>query len=332
MKSSKTGFDNYCLYPLNKLPHELVQWANSCSAEGIAFSGFPEASREKFNTSYLRGVSKMAKDLDLYLEWGNGQHVPMDLSTFSKKEILSSNRKAIEEANALGAKIIRSCSGGLMRWNPEAPDTEIFLKEAAGELIKQASMFRDNGVILAIETHFEFTTFELLRLFEMCEAEPGDWLGICLDTMNLMTMLEDPLAATKRILPWIVSTHLKDGGILTDNEGIVTFPTPLGKGIIDLGSIIKMLQSLDKEIHLSVESHGGSFFLPVKEEWFMLRFPDLSVDEYDQLMILSEKTSYKVKSEDLTITERADWPLICEERTKNDIKNLKTIRDKFKLT
>jgi len=329
MKKLRVGLDNYCLFPLGMMPDELVKWASVNGAEGIAFSGFPEASREKFSTSYLRGVRGIAKELDLYLEWGNGQHVPMDLSTFSKKEILSSNRKAIEEANALGVKIIRSCSGGLMRWNHKAPDTEVFLKEAAVELIKQASMFRDNGLKLAIETHFEFTTFELLRLFEMCKAEPGDWLGICLDTMNLLTMLEDPLAATKRILPWIVSTHLKDGGILTDNEGIITFPTPLGKGIIDLGSIIKLLQSFNKEIHLSVESHGGRFFLPAKEEWFMLRFPDLTAAEYDQLIILAERTSHKLKSEDLKITERDDWPGICEERTRNDIKNLNTICDKL---
>ena len=50
----------------------------------------------------------------------------------------------------------------------------------------------------------------------MCEAEPGGWLGICLDTMNLLTMIEDPVMATRRLLPWVVSTHIKDGGVLMD--------------------------------------------------------------------------------------------------------------------
>ena len=155
---------------------------------------------------------------------GKRSACPEDLTSFAKKEIFLSNRKAIAEADALGVKIIRSCSGGLMRWNQNAPETEVFLKEAAIELKKQAQMFRDNGVILAIETHFEFTTFELLRLFEMCEADPDDYLGICLDTMNLLTMLEDPVAATERILPWIVSTHIKDGGIFSGEDGIDYFP------------------------------------------------------------------------------------------------------------
>jgi 3-oxoisoapionate decarboxylase len=329
MRKLKAGFDNYCLYPLNLMPHELLKWAKANGADGIAFSGFPDSIRERFTTSYLNDVRQMADDLHLYLEWGNGQHVPRDLTSFAGKDIYDSNRRAVDEACNLGAKIIRSCSGGLMRWNRDAPETSVFLKESAVELKKQAQMFRDNGVILAIETHFEFTTFELLRLFEMCDSVPDDWLGICLDTMNLLTMLEDPLAATERILPWIVSTHIKDGGVLVSNAGLTTFPAPLGKGIVDLKSVIKKLESLNKEIYLSVENHGGSFFLPVNEKWFISRFPDLSGSEYNKILEHAEITSGKVKNGELEITERKDWPLICVERTKNDLSYLGSIRDKI---
>lgn len=327
MDRLKAGCDSYCLYPLNLLPHDLLKWAYANGAEGVAFSGFSDEIRENFTTTYLHDVRQMGDDLGLYIEWGGGQHVPMDLNTFAKKEIFLSNRKAVGEAYTIGAKIIRSCSGGLMRWKHDAPDTEILLKEAATELKRQAQIFRDNGVILAIETHFEFTTFELLRLFEMCDTGPGDWLGICLDTMNLLTMLEEPLAATERVLPWIVSTHIKDGGILAGDDGITTFPTPFGKGIINFESIIKLLQQPDREINLSVENHGGSFFLPVNEKWFISRFPDLPVNEYNDLLDLAESTSGKIETGDLSITERADWPAICEIRTKDDIRNLKVLTE-----
>jgi sugar phosphate isomerase/epimerase len=325
----KAGFDNYCLHPLDLMPHELLKWAKAEDADGVAFSGFPESVSEHFTSSYLRDIRQQAADLDLYLEWGNGQHVPRDLTSFARKEIYASNRRAVEEASILGARIIRSCSGGLMRWNRDAPGTELFLKEAAAELKKQAGMFRDNGIILAIETHFEFTTFELLRLFEMCDTFPGDYLGICLDTMNLLTMIEDPLAATERILPWIVSTHIKDGGIVKSKEGLTTFPAPLGKGSVNLKSVIKKLETLNKEIYLSVEDHGGSFFLPVNEGWFIRQFPDLSQDEYNNILNLAEITAVKIKSGELKITERKEWPVICEERTGSDIRNLKSIIERL---
>lgn len=311
------------------MPFELVKWGMVNGAEGIAFSGFDEAVREKFTTSYLHEVRQLADDNGLYLEWGNGQHVPMDLATFKSKEIFYSNRKAVGEAYALGVNIIRSCSGGLMRWKRESPPTDSILEAAAAELKKQASVFRDYGMVLAIETHFEFTTFELLKLFGMCDVKPGDWLGICLDTMNLLTMLEEPVAASERILPWIVSTHFKDGGILADNTGITTFPAPIGKGVIDLSTLIRMFSSLEKEIFLSVEDHGGSFLLPVNETWFIERFPDLPVLEYDSLLEMADKSREKTDAGQLTITDRVIWPSICEERTIQNIRNLKIIRDRI---
>jgi hypothetical protein len=142
-------------------------------------------------------------------------------------------------------------------------------------------------------------------------------------------MLEDPSSATERILPWIVSTHIKDGGILVSNEGLTVFPVPLGKGIVDLKSVIKKLESLNKEIYLSVENHGGSFFLPVNEKWFISRFPDLSGNEYNKILEHAEITSGKVKNGELEITERMEWPLICEERTKNDLSYLRSMRNKI---
>jgi sugar phosphate isomerase/epimerase len=329
MKKIKAGLDNYCLYQKGLLPMEVVKWAYDNGAEGVAFSGYDQETRESFTSSYLRDVKDMANDLGLYLEWGCGQHVPMDLETFKPKEIYLSNRRAVGEACGLGAGIIRSCSGGLMRWKKDSPSTTALLKETARELKKQAPIFRDNGVILAIETHFEFTTFELLKLFEMCEAEPGDYLGICLDTMNLITMLEEPVSATERILPWVVTTHIKDGGIIYDESGITTFPARCGEGVINLEKIIGMIASTGREINLSVEDHGGSFHLPVNEKWFIERFPDLPVLEYNSILDLSEKTVAKMLNSGLRLTERSEWPDLCEVRTTQNIEYVKILRDKI---
>jgi sugar phosphate isomerase/epimerase len=329
MKKLKAGLDNYCLLHKGLMPMEVVRWAYENGAEGVAFSGYDAETRESFTSSYLRDVKDMANDLGLYLEWGCGQHVPMDLETFKPKDIYISNRRAVGEACGLGAGIVRSCSGGLMRWKKESPSTATLLKNTAKELKKQAPIFRDNGVILAIETHFEFTTFELLQLFEMCETEPGDYLGICLDTMNLLTMLEEPVAAAERILPWVVTTHIKDGGIIYDDNGITTFTASCGDGVIDIERIIAMLASTGREINLSVEDHGGSFHLPVNENWFIERFPDLPVMEYNSLLELSDKTVLRMRDSLLRITERIEWPDLCEVRTRHNIEYIKALRDKI---
>jgi sugar phosphate isomerase/epimerase len=327
MAAPRIGFDSQCISTGEMMPLEVLKWASENGAEGVSFSGYCDKTRELFTSSYLRDVKQMADDLGFYLEWGCAQHIPLDLKSFKSKEIILSNRKAIGEAYGLGVNIIRSCSDGMIRWHKDSPPMEDILKTTARELRKQSSMFRDNGITLAIETQFDFTTFELLKLFEMCEVEPGDYLGICLDTMNVITMLEDPLAATGRILPWVVSSMIKDGAILLDESGITAFPVPAGKGIIDLDAIIKKLLHEDRDIHLSARDHGGSYILPINETWFIERFPALAFKEYDDLLEMSGACLEKKLNAELEITDPGDWPSIREERTRKNILNLKLLRD-----
>jgi sugar phosphate isomerase/epimerase len=195
----------------------------------------------------------------------------------------------------------------------------------AEALRPQRSVFEDLGVTLGIELHFEFTTFELIRLFEMCEAEPGGWLGICLDTFNMLPMLEDPVSGTKRILPWVVSTHVKDGALALEEEGLLTFPTGVGEGQIDFPAILGLLATSERAINLSVEDHGGSFRTPFRDEAFLARFPDVEEEELARLVSAARAGEEDGVSGNLAVTEREDWPSLCEARTQRGIENLRRL-------
>jgi hypothetical protein len=179
--------------------------------------------------------------------------------------------------------------------------------------------------VLAIETHFEFTSFELLRLFDMCEAGPGEWLGICLDTMNLLTMIEHPTRAAERLLPWVVSTHIKDGGLLMGRDGLTTFPVPVGEGIVDLVAIIQRIDTLPWPVSLSVEDHAGSVLLPIHDAAFLARFPDLHGSELGALVELSEQVAGMPACRPV---ERSDWPAVCEARVAGDLCSLRALSDR----
>ena len=261
----------------------------------------------------------------MYLEWGGAQHLPFDCTTWQPKDILQINTAAARQAAALGARVVRSCSGGLMRWTNAAPPTERLLGEMARALRAQQSLWTDLNLVMAIELHFEFTTFELLRVFEMCDAEPGGWLGICLDTMNVLTMLEEPVAATERILPWVVATHIKDGGLTTLDDGLVSFPAAVGDGLVDFEGICRRLATLRKPVNLSIEDHGGVFDIPIYNADFLSRFPDLTVQEFSQLVRISHESQQRIAAGRLAITKRADWPRLCEQRVARDIETFKEI-------
>lgn len=319
----KVGIDNYGLFPLGLDPIQTMQWALDHGAGGVAFSGLGEVQPRKLDCRQLLQLKDFAEENNLYLEWGGGQHIPRDLTTLGKKDLFIHNRTAAEEAKALGTRIIRSCSGGLMRWNPKSLPTQQMMDEMVVALSAQKQMLMDHQVILAIETHFEFTTFELLRVFEACGAKPGEYLGICLDTMNLLTMLEDPVMATKRILPWIVSTHIKDGALQVTSCGFKSFTTPFGEGIIDFDHIFSLLSSLNHPLNLNVEDHGGDFDIPVANPEFRKEFPDLSNPELEQLNHLAQQTKQKMEAGTLAVLDRKDWAGVCEVRLAQDVFDLK---------
>ena len=318
----RVGLDNYGLFPLDLSPRGTLEWAAAHGADGVSFSGLTPAWHGRMDAAALADIRAFAADRGLYLEWGGAQHIPRDMTSWAPKDLFDVNRRAAREAAALGATTVRSCSGGLMRWDAAAPPTDVLLRETAEALRAQKTMLRDHGVVLAIETHFEFTSFELLRLFDLCGAEPGAWLGVCLDTMNLMTMIEHPVMAAERLLPWVVSTHAKDGGVLSRPEGLVTFPVPIGEGVIDLAAIICRLDTLAWPVHLSVEDHGGSFLLPIHDEAFVSRFPDLAGAELKAMLELAESTETRPGCRPL---ERSEWPRVCESRVAHDLVALRRL-------
>jgi sugar phosphate isomerase/epimerase len=325
MRRLRVGIDSYGLLPLGMEPMDVLRWAVANGAEGVQFSGLEPEVRRWVDRPCLEDIRDYARAHDLYLEWGGAGHIPREMGSWARKEIFECNRKAAEEAAVLETVVVRSCSGGLMRWGDDAPMTETLLRETAEALRAQRSMLRDHGVILSLETHFEFTTHELLRLLEMCEAEPGDWLGICLDTMNLLTMLEDPLRATDRVLPWVTSTHLKDGGLSLTAEGLVSFPCAIGDGVLDLATTVRRLASLPREVALSIEDHGGSFSLPIFDPSFVSRFPDLTAGELARLLRLVQATSEARGAGRCVTTSREAWPSICEDRMRKNVTALRGI-------
>ena len=320
MRKLRVGVDSYSLKPLDLTPFELLEWAVLNDADGVQFSEVNVPPGTVVDRTFLQDLRSYAAENGLYLEWGGGEHIPLDLATGRPKDILASNRRAAEQAFHLGSSTVRSCSGGLMRWTKDSPSTDDFLRAMAAALREHRAMLRDFGVVLAIETHFEFTSFELLRLFEMCGAVPGEYLGICLDTMNLLTMLEDPVLATRRLLPWMVTTHIKDGGLTLGEGGFVSFTAEAGTGVVDFRAIFEALASVHPHITLTVEDHGGDFGIPVFDEDFLARFPDLAVPELVRLLGLSTRTRALVDAGKLGVLPRDRWPAVCEERVRRDIK------------
>jgi hypothetical protein len=146
----------------------------------------------------------------------------------------------------------------------------------------------------------------------------------------MLPMLEDPVLGTERILPWVVSTHVKDGGLVLESDGLLSFPVAAGEGVIDLRAILDRLAGHDRQIHLSVEDHGGSFKTRLLDEDFLSRFPDLTELEMDRLRGSAETGRRRMEAGELVVTEREVWPSLCEERTRAGLANIQRLVEEMK--
>jgi sugar phosphate isomerase/epimerase len=99
--------------------------------------------------------------------------------------------------------------------------------------------FRDAGLRLAIENHDRFRTAELIGILDAL----GDWVGICLDTVNSLGCLETPDAVVAALGPRTINLHLKDFEIRRHSHqlGFEVVGTPAGEGMLDVPWLIASL-------------------------------------------------------------------------------------------
>jgi sugar phosphate isomerase/epimerase len=322
MKPFKIGIDDRTLGPLGLSPFETLDWAIMNEAEGVQFSGGASPAPDR---SFLRELAQYAEENRLYLEWGGGEYVPLDPASGRPRDVTAVNRAAAEQARALGLDTVRASYAGPKRWQPGSRPAEESLRLAARSLREQAPMLRDLGVTLALGAPSAFSTFELLRLFEMCGVRPDEHLGICLDTMSALTTLEDPAAAAERVLPWVVTTQINDGAILLTEDGFVAFAAEAGTGVVDIETILAKLGTLDRKVNLTLEDHAGGVSVPAFAPGFPAAFPDLSAAELLTLFKLSMKGQRLLDEGGLSILEPDRWPEHCERRVKRGLRALRRI-------
>ena len=108
-------------------------------------------------------------------------------------------------------------------------------------------------------------------------------------------------------------------------KGLLSFPTTACEGVIDLRTILQRLAALDRPINLSVEDHGGSFKTPFYDEDFLARFPDVTALELRQIVDVAATSRQRMVAGELSVTDRKEWPTLCEDRTRAGLKNLKSL-------
>jgi sugar phosphate isomerase/epimerase len=250
----------------------------------------------------LADVARTASDLGLYLEVGAAQVNPFATPEFPEIRALGDGdyllglERIIRATTAVGITELWTATAnyqfrirGLYACDRFRTDVEWSeqLAATAKVLERLAPILRDTGAHLNLETHEEITSFEVVRLVE--EAGP-DAFGITFDTANVLVRAEDPVAAARRVAPYVRMSHVRDVDLRFSADGITRYLAPVGAGVIDWTAVLGELVTHAPQLNLSIEGVVGGFAgmpLFIDDPVWQAGHPDLTVAEFAEVIRLS---------------------------------------------
>jgi sugar phosphate isomerase/epimerase len=138
-----------------------------------------------------------------------------------------------------------SLGSSLLRTLPGENGNEERLRQVLPE-------FERNGVVLALENYEGLPSAELAGLVQRLDSP---WVGVCLDTVNSLGLLEMPEYTIKTLAPYTVNIHVKDFDIAraTHMMGFEVVGRPAGQGRLDLRSLVDQVRVHGRDPNLILE-------------------------------------------------------------------------------
>lgn len=255
----KTGIDSYCyhryfgeIYPDQADPGrrwtfgDFVKRAVELNVEGVSLES---CFFERFDRGYLADMKGVldGHGLERVLAWGH----PDGLEAGRNERAWRQMNALIPKARHLGADLMRIVASSLkFRYEPHPPQ----IKAVVRMLRESVRIARDHGVVLALENHIDYTSAEIL---EILERVGSDHLKVNFDTGNTLRMMENPVAAARRLGPYTVATHTKDVDAcrhVPPEEWYFFSSVPVGTGLIDMPGVVRALAESGYTGVLAVET------------------------------------------------------------------------------
>ena len=111
-------------------------------------------------------------------------------------------------------------------------------------------ILRKHQVRLAIENHKGYRSAEQVAWLKRLGSE---WVGICVDFGNNLSLCEDPMETARALAPYAVFAHIKDMAVEEYEDGFLLSEVAFGDGIVDLKQIVQILRQKDPNIIFDLE-------------------------------------------------------------------------------
>jgi len=234
-------------WPRQMTTFELLAEAVRLGLDGLHLD---DGVLEYLEPAYLQEVRAAAEERGLYLEY----NFSMDLGGLGIG-IQHDLDAAIATAAALGADIVK-VSMDLVRPRPVSasrfhPDIIAQMKAFAEQLKAAAPAAQDADIRIAVENHCDSFSEEILWLLDRVD-HPA--VGACIDTVNALMVMEDPMQAIENLAPRAFTNHFRDDRIEFQRYGFKLTGAAVGEGDIDMKRAYEIIKHRSGMRRINIET------------------------------------------------------------------------------
>ena len=273
---NRVGFDYYTISHRGLGPEETLSFARDHGMDGVQFLE-PSEIAPDLDLGRLADFRRSVDAQGLYLEVGLPSPNPIRRSRELGRAVSASEHagalevhlKAVAALDCRHARVYVGDRHDRFRSDVAWPDQV----SATLEVLKLLTpSLLDLRLAMAIETHADFTTSELLHFLDRLDSRA---FGVTLDTGNLLMRLDDPVDAVVKLAPLVLSTHIKDAVLAFTPRGLCWQARPVGTGVLPIPDILSTLLRARPDLPLTIEIHPRVYDLPIFDRKWLSFFPGL---------------------------------------------------------
>ena len=245
--------------PHTRSAHDFLEYCHSLGAGGI------QIGLDSLDPGYLDQLQRRTAELGMYLEV---------IVSLPQNEDAADFERYVAAARRAGALCLRSaCLNGRRYENFASLDQwKGFVTESHRRIALAVPVLEKYRMPLGLENHKDWTADEMVALMERPSSE---FLGVCLDTGNNISLLDDPMELVAKLAPFAVTTHFKNVAVKEYPDGFLLSEVPLGRGILNLGQVVDTIRKARPQIRFNLEMiTRDPLKIPCLTDTYWVTFPE----------------------------------------------------------
>jgi|WetSurMetagenome_2_1015567.scaffolds.fasta_scaffold128377_1 3-oxoisoapionate decarboxylase len=188
-------------------------------------------------------LRKRAEELGMYVEVTCMMPTTDDTAEFERLV------KASQEAGAAAMRSVCLLGRRYEKFN-SLEEWKAFVADSRARLARTARVIDKAKMPMGIENHKDWTAEEMAPLFKEFGSE---YMGICFDFGNNMSLLDDPLEFIQIMAPFVKAAHIKDMAVEEYPDGFYLSEVVLGEGQLPLKQIMDIMVKARPQVNFSMD-------------------------------------------------------------------------------